>query len=503
MSLSLAAPEPRRFRLAPPFDHLAALAMTAVAALLTIGLEQVLPVPNLSLVFVLPVVVAAATLGWGPSLTAVASSVLAYNFFLIEPRYTFRVADPSNVLALLLLLVVAAMVSAVAAQARRRALDGQRAADQAAALSAFATGLVGAKDLAALAKACAETLTRLFGVPAMVLTEEAGALTVRALAGGAQPGPADLDAAGWSLAAGLPSRGGAYPVGETDFDFWPVTSSRRRKAVIGLVLSDPDAGRPDQPERLVETVASYLAVALDREALMAQTLRGEVERANERVKADLLAAVSHDLKTPLSTILFSLQSLRTFAHDEASRAELLAVAETEAERLSGLVGKLLDVGRLEAGALAVKPEVATTADLVAQALHRVRPALAGRPVDLDLAAGGDLWVDPALFETALGNVLENAVKYAPGPLQIVAGVEDETGWIEVRDRGPGFTGRPEALFEKFVRGVQGDGRPPGTGLGLSIVRGFIEAQGGRLEAANRDDGPGARVRLVAPLAGRT
>eukprot|EP01030_Chromulinospumella_sphaerica_P016753 gene16753-16569_t len=150
MSLSLAAPEPRRFRLAPPFDHLAALAMTAVAALLTIALEQVLPVPNLSLVFVLPVVVAAVTLGWGPSLTAVASSVLAYNFFLIEPRYTFRVADPSNVLALLLLLVVAAIVSAVAAQARRRALDGQRAADQAAARSAVATGLGGATDLAAL-----------------------------------------------------------------------------------------------------------------------------------------------------------------------------------------------------------------------------------------------------------------------------------------------------------------------------------------------------------------
>lgn len=501
MSLSLVAPLPRRV-LTAPFDHLAALAMTALAALLAVILEQVLPVPNLSLVFVLPVVVAAVTLGWGPSLTAVAAGVLAYNFLLIEPRYTLRIADPANGFALLLLLAVAAVVSAVAAEAHRRGLEARRAADQAAALEAFATGLVGAQDLAALTAACAQTLTRLFDAPAMVLTEEGGVLTVRGLAGGAKPGAADLDAAGWSLAAGLPSRGGAYPVGESAFDFWPVTSSRRRKAVIGLILSDPDAGRPEHPERLVETVAGYLAVALDREALMAQTLRGEVERANERVKADLLAAVSHDLRTPLSTILFSLQSLRALTHEEASRSELLAVAETETERLSGLVGKLLDVGRLEADALAVKPESAAVADLVAQSLQRVQPALTGRHVDLRLEDGGLLWVDPALFETALRNVLENAAKYSPGPLEVVAGADEESGWIEVRDQGPGFAGRPEALFEKFVRGVQGDGRPPGTGLGLSIARGFLEAQGGRLEAANREDGPGARVRLVAPLAGR-
>lgn len=498
MTLSLTAPPPR-FRLTAPLAHLAALVLTAVAALATVVLEQVMPVPNLSLVFVLPVVIAAVALGWGPSLTAVAASVLAFNFFLIEPRYTLRVAEPSNVLALLLLLAVAAVVSAVAAEARRRAVEARRSADQAGALNAFATGLVAARDLEALTGACAETLTRLFAAPALVLTEADGALAVAARAGGAQPSAADLEAARWTLASGLPSRGGAYPVGEAAFDFWPVASGRRRKAVIGLLISRPDPGRPDHPERLVETVAGYLAVALDRDALAAEALRGEVERASERVKADLLAAVSHDLKTPLSTILFSLQSLRTFAHDPAARDELLAAAETEAGRLGGLVSKLLDVGRLEAGALAVRPEPAAAADLVAQALHRVQPGLEGREVALDLAAGGTLRVDPALFETALGNLLENAAKYASGPLEVAAGTDGEMGWVEVRDRGPGFAGPPEALFEKFVRGVEGDGRPPGTGLGLSIARGFIEAQGGRLEAANRDDGPGARVRLIAPL----
>src|SRR5205085_9739822 len=139
------------------------------------------------------------------------------------------------------------------------------------------------------------------------------------------------EAARWSLASRLPVRAGAYPAEQATYDFWPVLSRQRRAAVLGVRISGGEDGRPAEPERLVEIVAGYLAVALDREALAAEAIAARVQVEGERLKTDLLAAVSHDLKTPLSTILFSLQSLQAYAeaHDEAARAELLRLAEKE------------------------------------------------------------------------------------------------------------------------------------------------------------------------------
>jgi two-component system sensor histidine kinase KdpD len=256
---------------------------------------------------------------------------------------------------------------------------------------------------------------------------------------------------------------------------------------------------------MVEIVGGYLAVALDREAYAAQVLESRVEVASERLKADLLAAVSHDLKTPLSTVLFTLQSLKKFdaKHDAATRAELLTLAETETARLSTMVGNLLDMNRLDAGAVVVRTAAVEPAELAAEALRSAAVALAGRQVHNEVRAdGAALQVDASLFETALANVLENAGKYAPpgSAIWIRSGEAAGAGWIEVQDEGPGFPQPIEPMFEKFSRGVSGDGRPPGTGLGLSIARGFLEAQGGRVEAENLADGKGARVRLSAPLA---
>jgi two-component system sensor histidine kinase KdpD len=234
-----------------------------------------------------------------------------------------------------------------------------------------------------------------------------------------------------------------------------------------------------------------------------------VEMAGERLKADLLSAVSHDLKTPLSTILVTLQSLQKFPRrDAAGRAELLSLAEKETARLSGLVSNLLDMSRLDAGAVVVAATPLSPAALLARARERAAQALAGRTFtdEVDPAAPA-LLADPGLTETALANVLENAGKYAPAgsAIRVRFTVRGAEGVLEVADEGPGFEGAVEPLFEKFTRGVQGDGRPPGTGLGLSIVRGFLQAQGGRVEADNRTDGPdgerrGASVRLILPLA---
>jgi two-component system sensor histidine kinase KdpD len=498
MSLTPLSDPPR-----PPqaLGYAVALGAVGLATLAAIVVDRQLAVPNLSLIFVLPVVVSAAAFGWGPALTAAGAGALAYNFFLLEPRYTLRVADPANVWALVLLVSVAAVVSAVAATSRRRTVEALEAAAQARALHALARNLVGETDRAGVAARCAEALGRLFRAPAVVLLFDG-----QAFEGGEGAGlvEADLEAARWSLASGLATRGGAYPQGEARFDFWPVTTPQRQRAVIGLKISGSEAGRPAAPEQLVEIVSGYLAVALDREAYARQVLESRVQSAGERLKTDLLAAVSHDLRTPLSTILFSLQSLRRFAgkHDAATRADLLASAEAEAQRLGRMVEDLLDMNRIEAGAVAPRAAPAQTVDLVAAALDRAAGALARRKVLNEAGAdGAPLMVDSALFESALANLLENAGKYSPegSTVRIRAGRADGMGWVEVLDEGPGFAGAAEPMFEKFVRGHQGDGRPPGVGLGLSIARGFLEAQGGRVEAGDRPGG-GACVRLLAPLA---
>lgn len=503
---SSAIVRPRSERLPLWASYGLALGLVAVATVAALVVNHLGAIPNLSLVFVLPVVIAAVSIDWGPALAAAVAGVLAYNFFLIPPLYTLRVADPANVWALFLLLIAAAIVSGVAAQARRRALEAIAAADQAAALQGLARDLVGASDRQRILTVGTEALARLFQAPAVALVPGKDDLILAAAAGGGELSEADREAARWAIATRLPTRGGAYPIEAARFDFWPVLTTQRAQLAIGLAISGRDQGRPETPERGVEAVAGYLSVALDREAYARQLLENRVQKASEALKTNLLAAVSHDLRTPLATILVTLQSLKKFGRDKSDRQELLDLAEAEAERLSRMVANLLDMNRLEAGAVVPRAAPAPVAQLVAEALRRAAPALADHPVENDVSADAPpLLVDASLFESALANVIENAAKYSPAGagIGIVAGSEDGSGWVEVVDQGPGFTGPVEPLFEKFTRGVAGDGRPPGTGLGLSIARGFLEAQGGRIEAANREGGRGARVRLYAPLAMET
>lgn len=479
--------------------YAAAAGLVAGATALALGLEALARFPNLSLLFVLPVVLSAIRFGTGPSLCAAGLGVLAYNFFLLEPRHTFRVAEFVDVLALVLLLLVAVVVSAVAAQARRRTQEAIEAADRAAAVRELARDLMAERSPEGLARRCAEALARMFRARACVLLVDGDDLRGCA-SDGAPLAEADLEAARWVAGSGLATRGGAYPVGEASFDFWPLKTPLRRQAVLGVAFPRQDVGRPPEPERLVETVLGYLGVALDREAYAAQALASEVAVAGERLKTDLLAAVSHDLKTPLSTILFTLQSLQRFSgqHDDQARAELLAGAEAETSRLAGMVDNLLDMNRVESGALGDRRETCDAADLTTAALLRAAGVLRGRTVRNRVAPGLALRVDPALFETALANVLANAAKYAPeGDIEISAGRTDEGGWVEVTDSGPGFGKDPEALFARFARGEASDGRAPGTGLGLALARAFLRAMGGDATAQNREDG-GAAVRLTAP-----
>jgi K+-sensing histidine kinase KdpD len=242
------------------------LVLVAAASLVAFVVDHIVSAPNLSLIFVLPVIVAALSFGWGPALISAMLSVAADDFFFIEPRFTFRVASPSDVWALALLLVVAAIASTVGAQSRGRALANRRGAEQAEALHSLAHAVIEAQPSSALLKIAAAALSRIFDAPALVLAEKAGKLWPAATGGGAQPSAADLEAAHWSLANDKPTRGETYPFDQAAFDFWPVQTPASHRLVLGVRLEGVSAGRPRNPDRQIELVAAYLSAATAKSA---------------------------------------------------------------------------------------------------------------------------------------------------------------------------------------------------------------------------------------------
>jgi len=256
---------------APLFDRQAplpaglryALALVFVggATVLAFVTDHLIQIPNLSLIYVLPVMLAAMSLGWGPALVASLASALTFDFLFIQPLYTLRVADPADLWALALLVVVAAAVSALAAQSRRRALDALRAADQAQALQALAQVVLDRPEPAVVSQASAAALSRIFHAPAVVLVEDGPVLRVAAQSDDAPLTEGDREAARVALASAHSTRAQTYPTTEAMFDFWPLGASRGPRTVLGVRFADLADSRPADPGQLVEVVGAYLTVA--------------------------------------------------------------------------------------------------------------------------------------------------------------------------------------------------------------------------------------------------
>ncbi|MER8463559.1 DUF4118 domain-containing protein [Mesorhizobium sp. M1396] len=249
--------------------YLASLAMTAVATVVAVGVDSRVAIPNISLVFVVPVIVAAISLGLGPSLFSAILGALAYNFFLTEPRYTLIVDDPANVWAIGLLFVVGLIVSAVAFTSQRSAADASLLRRQATVLQGYGRAVAAADNAQAIVSITARALAALFQVPVVVvLVMESKVISVERV-GNLEPLDAEIEAARSSLATGLFSPSGVYPALASRFDFWPVVTAEGQGAAIGLAF-DPDE-RPSAPAAVVDIVGRFLALALDRQLLRASS----------------------------------------------------------------------------------------------------------------------------------------------------------------------------------------------------------------------------------------
>jgi len=248
-------------RASPIVGYGLSVLLVAVATLIAFVVDNIVPASNLSLVYVLPVIVAALSFGWGPALISAMLSVAVLDFLFIEPRMSFRVASPTDLWSLGLLLVVAAIASTVAAQSRGRALAARRTARQAEALHGLAHAVIQAEPSPALIKTAASALSGIFDAPAVVLAETSGKLSPAAASRGARLTLDEEEAAQWALANDKPTRAETYPFDQSSFDFWPVQTPANHRLVLGVKLAEAPDGRPQDPGRQMELVAAYLAAA--------------------------------------------------------------------------------------------------------------------------------------------------------------------------------------------------------------------------------------------------
>ena len=446
----------RRNRLAPLAGSAAAVVLVTAAISL---LRDSVPVLSLGSLYVLAVLPVAILWGRFWAVLVAIASMLAFNFFFLEPVHTFRLSDRSNWLALAVYLATAIAVSELAARARQRAAEAEQREQEEALLGELSVALLQGESLV-------DELPRIGSATGSVLGVEGGSIQL-----GDEAGP------GFELLAGT--------------------------RLIGR-LTLPDGGRPNRSavRRFLPALASLLAVGLDREELERQALAAEGLRTSDAVKTAILRAVSHDLRSPLTAIRVAAESLTSSslqlsAEDRRRQLETLRV---ETRRLDRLVTNLLDFSRLEAGAARQRTELVAVDELIGQALSGVD----ADPVPVEVKLPREIpfvEVDSAQVERALVNLLANAQRFAPmgTPVTVTVSAGDEEVILRIANNGPAIQPHDlDQVFEPFVR-LAGDDDREGSGLGLAIARSFAEANGGRVWAESPPGG-GAAFGLAFPLA---
>lgn len=488
-----------------PVDYVWTLMMVCALTVLGRLLVEAIDLGNIALLYLVPVMFAAATFGLRAGLFAGLASSLAYNFFFLPPTGTLTVNNPENVISILVLLGVAIVTSQFAARVKAQADLAGSSSRQNAALASFSRQLTASATQDELMQAICADVARLLDVRTALLLPSANGPDLQA----AYPPEDRLDqielaAAQWAIDNEQPAGRGSSTLTASDWLFHPLRASAASgRGVLGVLgIAREDAGDPLRSDQvpLLMSLLDQASIALDRMALEEESHKARQVGERDRLRSALLSSVSHDLRTPLTTIISAAQELRKHAS-----SDLVEVIDTEAQRLNRFVANLLDMARVEAGALPMKVEATDLFDAVAGAVHDTRASLHGRPVEVDIVPDIPLVrLDPVLLHHCLINLLDNAGRYGdPGtPIVIRCRRLPDALALSVIDHGPGIPpGQEKRVFETFTRLEGSDRVRHGTGLGLAIVKGFAEAMGLTVEAANTDDPSsftGARFTIRIP-----
>src|SRR4051812_4374525 len=463
-------------------------------------------IENVDLVFLTAVVGAAARYGLWPSLLSSLVASLCYNFFFLPPVYTFTITDPTNVAAFFFFMLIALLVSNLAARVRSQADTAIGRVRTTESLYAFSRKLAGTATLDDVLWATAYQIALMLKVRVVLLLPESGVLTVMT---GYPPedelDKADLAAASWAWSNDRAAGRGSDTLPGAKRLFLPMRTGRGPIGVIGI--DDDRTGpllTPDQ-RRLLDALVDQGALAIERVLLVEDMDRVKRTVESDRLRGALLTSISHDLKTPLASVLGSASTLRDLSPklSDAERGELLSTVIDESERLNRFIANLLDMTKLESGAIVPNTARHDLGEIVGSALRRAGKILVHHKVDLDLSADLPmLELDAVLFEQAVFNLLDNAAKYAPADttISIRASQDKDAVALQVMDEGNGIPpDELDSVFDKFYRAQKGDHVRPGTGLGLAISRGFVEAMHGTISAANRTDRSGALLIIRLPV----
>ena len=448
----------------------------------------------------------AVRFGLWPSLFASVVSALAYNFFFLPPIYTFTIADPHNVTAFGFFTLVAVIVSSVAARGRTQAVATMERARTTELLYAFSRKLAGAGTLDDVLWATAYQTALMLKVRVVLLLPERGTIAVKA---GYPPedilDDADIAAAKWAWENNRVAGRGSDTLPGAKRLFLPMHTGRGAIGVMGIDSDKPGPLLTPDQRRLLDALADQGALAIERVRLVEEMDRVERNAETERLRSALLTSISHDLKTPLAAVLGSAGTLRDLAEklSTSEKAELLGTIIDESERLNRFIANLLDMTKLESGAIAPNVALHDLGEIVGSAIRRASRILARHEVELDLAPDLPmLELDAVLFEQVLFNILDNAAKYAPAKttIRIQAWRNGDIVSLRVLDEGSGIPPTDlEHIFDKFYRAQKTDQVRAGTGLGLAISRGFVEAMHGTIFAANRPDRTGAMFTINLPI----
>ncbi|HXX08757.1 MAG TPA: sensor histidine kinase KdpD [Pseudolabrys sp.] len=490
-------------------------ATLAVAAALAVGevLTEITPIPNLSIVFLLAVLVIAMSFGIWPAIYASVLSFLTYNFFFIPPIYTFTIAEPYELLALVIFLVVAVISSALAGRVREQARISANRMRAMRRLYEFTKRLSGLAALDAVAEGAAGEIHASLGRSVVVLLGQDDDLTLTA----AWPPEDTLDAAAmtaarWAYSHVEPAGADTGTLPIIPWYFVPLTIGKKTLGVIGVAKPKDTAPLDSEARALLDTLVEQTASALERASLSREMVFAKTATETERVRNTLLASVSHDFRTPLSSILGSATSLINFGDklDAAAKKDLLGQIKTEAEDLDEMVRNLLAITRIDAGALELRRDWTDLREVAERVVSAARRHGARQGIKVDLPAELPLVrADATLTEQVISNVVGNAVVHTPPETVVVLDViaRPDSVALRVTDNGPGIAAEElPHIFEKFVKGGDATalhfGGAQGTGLGLAIAKGIMEAHDGTIEVESPvENGHGARFVLTFPREG--
>ena len=499
-------PAARRARTAGAWRwHSYALAFTAtlVASGCAWAVSRVLDLPNISLVFLAAVLLVAVRSSLGPALVSAVLSFVAYDFLFIPPKFSLSIQREEDVLTLMFFLLMAALTGNLAARQRRQLSALREAQAQTTRLLELSRSLAASTDRQAVLNAAAQHLQGWPGLEIHLLEKLGAHWTVAN--GGSEPfSEAERAAGEWAgrhdQAAGKST--GTLPAGR--WWWWPVSLEGQVLALMAVAEREEGA-LSGELRRLLGALSQPLAQALARAKLVEDLEAARLHGETEQLRSALLASVSHDLRTPLTAMRGSIDSLLELgdvipAHD---RVELLEGTRDEAERLDRYIQNLLDMTRLGHGALKLARDWVAPGDIVGSAVGRLRSVLAPLRVTVEVPnAMPLLYVHAALIEQALVNVLENAARFSPshGRVEVAAAVQQEFLVFSVRDEGPGIPEDERAkIFDMFYTAARGDRGGQGTGLGLAICQGMVGAHGGRVEVGQGIEGMGTSIALWLPL----